>query len=148
MGYRNLTCHHLRSARLSLSLGQRIYEHCPALDSTFLVLDNLEQNVQASHKYNSSGNLLSSGQACHNYDSSDNPWLIGQLFHNYNISVSPYNHLDAVFCTCCKLVIAQNFVELAYPLRTAQVNPGFLAHFSSYRLSEAFHLTHLSYPSY
>ena len=37
MGYRNLTCHHLRSARLSLSLGQRTVS-CIALPWGWLVL--------------------------------------------------------------------------------------------------------------
>ena len=119
--------------------------HCLASDLTSLAPGNLERNAQASHNCSSSGSPLSDDQACHN---SDSLGLYGQLFHNYSILVNHCNHLDVVSCICCRAATTRSSIEPVYFLRTVLVDPDFLAHSSSYLISEAFHQTHLTYLDY
>ena len=112
--------------------------HCPILDLTSLVLDNLKQNVQASHNYSSSGNLSSGDQACHNYDSSNSLGLYGQFFHNYKILMNRCNHPDVVCYICCKAATTRNSVEPVYFLRTVTPNLplSFTSHFNEQPTNE------------
>ena len=95
MGYRNLTCHCLGSAWLSLFLGQRTVS-CMALLWSWLnllrAISNKVPKAHASHNRSSLGSLSSDDQTGHNYNSSNSLGLYGRLPHNYCTLVGHSNH--------------------------------------------------------
>ena len=116
--------------------------HCPALELTCLALENHEKNAEDSRNCSSSDSLSSDDQACHICNSFDSLEPNGQLFRSHSISVHHYNHLDVILRSHCKVSNAQSFVKPVYLSRTILSDPSFLAHLSSYPLSETFQHAH------
>ena len=138
MGYGNLTCHHLGSARISFSLGQCINSHIALLWSSLVLfqaisskMPRLPTTVVVQTVFGQMTRLATILTV--QYD---------QLSRNYNFLVSHYSHLDVVSCTCYIMVISQNFIEPIYLHQAVLVYPDFLAQSSFYLLSEASHWIH------